>query len=215
MIWEKRIPKERGSMCFMKQNREILCIKKRERSKRFCTVLYGIAAVLLLALLSTLLVGRAQHRVVFLFDRATVWILSGSMEPNIRAKSCILIEKIPPSQVEVGNVITFYSEDPALQGQLNTHRVVGISEDHRTFRTQGDHNLREDRYEVPAENVVGRYVKEMPAVTAVLRFFLTPKGACAALGGVAVLAGTVCLSDLWKLLRRRKKKSKAGRILSK
>lgn len=86
--------------------------------------------------------------------------LTGSMEPEIPVHSLIVVKEVDPSDLAVGDVITFHSTDGALEGSLNTHRITGVSDQGGSlaFRTKGDANAAEDADLVPAANVVGRVV---------------------------------------------------------
>ena len=42
-------------------------------------------------------------------------ISSGSMEPTIKVDSLVVVKQIEPQDVQVDDVITFYSDDPVLQ----------------------------------------------------------------------------------------------------
>lgn len=87
-------------------------------------------------------------------------VMSGSMEPEISVNSMIIVKKTEPAQLQVGDVISFYSHDPALYGMVNTHRITEIqSEDGKyVFATKGDANYIADKYTVPGEDVVGKMV---------------------------------------------------------
>ncbi|MBQ3921522.1 MAG: signal peptidase I [Firmicutes bacterium] len=86
-------------------------------------------------------------------------VISGSMEPSIKINSLVIVKNCDASEVREGDVISFYSSDPALGGAINTHRVVGISNDGGiVFTTKGDNNAIADEYPVPAAQLVGRVV---------------------------------------------------------
>ena len=59
-------------------------------------------------------------------------VLSGSMEPEIPEQSMLLIRATEPEALAVGDVISFFSPDPSLNGALNTHRIAAI------VQTEGD-----------------------------------------------------------------------------
>ena len=87
-------------------------------------------------------------------------ITTGSMAPTYDVDTMIVVKKPEPSQIREGDVITFYSTDPALEGSLNTHRVVSISQegDGYVYVTKGDNNNVVDAYDVPSENLLGKVV---------------------------------------------------------
>ena len=87
-------------------------------------------------------------------------VLSGSMEPEIPRNAFLVVQKTDPEAIVPGDVISFFSPDPALDGAVNTHRVVRVEEegDTRWFFTKGDANLMEDAYPVSADMLVGKAV---------------------------------------------------------
>ncbi len=167
-------------------------MKIKAAIKRVCNFFLSILAVLLILLVGAVLFCKANHRVFFLFGRAPVWVLTESMEDTIPRKSFILIRQVSSEEVKVGDIITFYSSDPALGGALNTHRVVGIREDSGNFVTKGDHPAAlTDAYEVPPENVVGIYVCSLPFLTIPGRILQTSYGICLVFS-MALLIGLIC-----------------------
>jgi len=145
-------------------------------------IVNGISLLLTLLILSAavaLLIAKKENKTVFAFGYAAVWIQSGSMEDTIPTDSYILVKRTTAAEVEVGDVIMFYSDDPKLNGGFNTHRVKRIIGDHEKFITQGDNketNPGEDIYPAEGKNVVGRYVRNMPVLTMIGRLFRTTLG---------------------------------------
>ena len=85
-------------------------------------------------------------------------ITTGSMEPTYPVDTLILVKKTDPSEIKAGDVISFYSSDPALDGAVNTHRVTEVQTDgtHRRFRTKGDANNVVDTYDTDESAVLGK-----------------------------------------------------------
>lgn len=87
--------------------------------------------------------------------------LTGSMEPAIPVHSFIVVDTDNSQVYQVGDIITFHSSDDALEGSLNTHRIVAVedaADGTPVYRTKGDANPVEDAAPVPAADVVGRAV---------------------------------------------------------
>ena len=59
-----------------------------------------------------------------------------------------------------GDVISFYSTDPALEGAVNTHRVVSISQDGDSYiyTTKGDANNAADLYDAQSRYLIGKVI---------------------------------------------------------
>ena len=88
-------------------------------------------------------------------------IVSGSMEPRIHAGDVVLVASANGTEVAAGAVVTF--DDPAHEGRLLTHRVVGVNPD-GTLRTRGDANAQADSTAVDRARVRGVGKVLVPAV---------------------------------------------------
>src|SRR5258706_6231532 len=81
----------------------------------------------------------------------TFIVTGGSMEPSIHKGSLVLVQPVSPSEISVGDVITFQQYD-----QTTTHRVIGVSQGNAgpVFKTKGDANVVADPEDktVPAQN---------------------------------------------------------------
>jgi signal peptidase I len=64
-------------------------------------------------------------------------VTGGSMEPSLHKGSLVFVQPVAPSEVKVGDVITFQQ-----YGQTTTHRVISIGSGSTglMFKTQGDAN---------------------------------------------------------------------------
>ena len=87
-------------------------------------------------------------------------ITTGSMVPTYDVDTMILVQETDPSQIREGDVISFYSSDPMLDGAVKTHRVVRIEKDggQYVYTTKGDGNNVEDPYDVKSEYLVGKVI---------------------------------------------------------
>ncbi len=114
-----------------------------------------IAAVGILA--SVLLSGGTQPSIM---GYSMFRVLTNSMEPAIATNSVIITKKTAPSELAAGDVISFRSSDPLLDGAANTHRIIAVdtSGAEPVFMTKGDNNAVADEYPVYAEAVIGKVV---------------------------------------------------------
>lgn len=87
-------------------------------------------------------------------------VMTGSMEPNIPTNSLIVVKRLQPSELREGDVISFYSRDPALRGEVNTHRIIEIRQEAGKyyFATKGDANNVEDKYITQQEDLIGKVI---------------------------------------------------------
>lgn len=85
-------------------------------------------------------------------------ITTGSMEPTYGMDTLIVVKKTDPAEIKKGDVISFYSSDPALDGSVNTHRVVSVKKEGNgyIYTTKGDANNTVDAYDVLSKYLIGR-----------------------------------------------------------
>ena len=162
------------------------------------TSLWWILSVLLIVLVATLLSAHMRGEVPKLFGYSVMNIVSESMEPNIKKGSYILIREADPNEVNPDDVICFYSTDPAIYGHPNTHRVLEkcVAEDGSiSFITKGDNSLIPDAVAAEGDHLIGKYVKTLDGLGAMLRFFtenmLAVFGALLATGAALTVGATV------------------------
>ena len=163
-------------------------VKKGKRSV-IRTVLDVVGYVLIFAIVLLavfVMVSKAQNNTLFIFGKSTAWVMTKSMEPVIPEKSYILID------------------DPALGGSYNTHRVVEVLKDHSEFVTKGDNNAIKDAYTAKSWNVLGKYVRNLPVLSVIGRFFFSSAGLVTA---IVLILGIVAAMYLPGMLRSGKKKS--------
>ena len=133
-------------------------MKNRWIFKLFNAAAIALILVSVFVLLSVVLTPAGQ--VPQVLGYSVFRVMTGSMEPEIREDSLLVVKKTPPEDIAPGDVISFFSPDPMLEGAVNTHRVVRIEKENgRTqFITKGDANVIEDIYPTDASAVVGRVV---------------------------------------------------------
>lgn len=85
-------------------------------------------------------------------------VKTNSMEPTIMEGDFIIVEECDPSELKVGDVISFLAteEDTVI---VKTHRIVFIDETtkDRSFITRGDNNEVNDNVPVFPSDVVGKW----------------------------------------------------------
>lgn len=103
-------------------------------------------------------------------------ITTGSMAPTYDIDTMILVKKVDPSQIKEGDVISFYSSDPALDGAVNTHRVVAVQQedDHYIYETKGDGNNVVDAYSADSRYLVGKVVGSSKLIGKLSRLAANP-----------------------------------------
>ena len=146
--------------------------------KAFCWLVNGLSVLLiaasLLVLLSTVLTrGDAAPDIL---GYSAFRIVSGSMEPAYTPGEMIVVRRVAPEEVAVGDVITFYSQDPQLRGAVNTHRVTQVDTQggQTLFTTRGDANPTQDEYPARGQDIIGKVVFSSQALGMVSRLAANP-----------------------------------------
>ena len=133
-------------------------MKTRWIFKLFNAAAIALILVSVFVLLSVVLTPAGQ--VPQVLGYSVFRVMTGSMEPEIREDSLLVVQKTPPEDIAPGDVISFFSPDPMLEGAVNTHRVVRVEKENGRiqFITKGDANVIEDTYPVDASALVGKAV---------------------------------------------------------
>jgi signal peptidase I, archaeal type len=138
--------------------------KRRTSGKsvwRFLSNLLFYSA-LMLAIVAALVYSAGPGEIKSLFGYSYFTVMTPSMESSIPPGSLIVTKKTDANQLQIGDVITFFSYDA---DSTVTHRIVEIINDGElSFRTKGDDNQSEDPDPVPAKRLVGKVVFHLGAV---------------------------------------------------
>lgn len=120
------------------------------------SVLIIVAAVCILCIVLLTKPGQPPSVAGYTVLRVT----TGSMAPTYEVDTLLLVKKTDPEAIQEGDVISFYSSDPELDGAVNTHRVTAVRKDgdHIVYTTKGDANSKEDSYEAFDTYLIGKVV---------------------------------------------------------
>lgn len=121
-------------------------------------------------------------------------VLSGSMEPAYHTGSIIYVKAVEPSEVEVGDPITFVLNEDLV---IATHRVIEIDEENSRFYTKGDANEYPDANPVHFNNLIGEPIFTIPYLGYLASFIQNPPGMYYAIAFGAVLLAAVFLPGLF------------------
>ena len=103
-------------------------------------------------------------------------VVTGSMAPTLGTDTLIVVQKTEPAEVKEGDIISFYSSDPALEGAVNTHRVLSIREESGVYyyTTKGDANNVADSYEASSVYLIGTVCFSSCALGKMARLLANP-----------------------------------------
>ena len=143
--------------------------------------------VVIVVVIALLLVGAR------VFGLQVYAVLSGSMEPTYHVGSVIYVEPVDPSEIQVGDPITFVMNE---QLTVATHRVVRIDAENSAFYTKGDANEDPDASPVHFNNLLGKPVFTIPYLGYVSSYVQSPPGIYIAVGAGALLLALAFLPDM-------------------
>ncbi|MBU5480523.1 signal peptidase I [Blautia sp. MSJ-19] len=147
--------------------------------KKFFLTLINIISVMIIAaavVVLCLVVFTKQGEAPSLGGYTVFRITTGSMKPTYDVDTLIVVKKTDPAQIRVGDVISFYSADPALDGSVNTHRVIAVEQDGAgwNYTTQGDANNIPDQYGTDSNALIGKVVASSLALGKLARLVSNP-----------------------------------------
>lgn len=121
-----------------------------------------LVIIILFATGVLLLVGvnAKSGKATTVFGYGFMAVQTGSMSPDYPIGTVIVIKETKPWELEVEDVITFYSSNPGLNNMIVTHRIMEITQDNGklSFVTQGDANHIPDEYPAEADRVIGKVI---------------------------------------------------------
>jgi len=138
-------------------------------------IIEAIKTILLVTLLLETYLGAAYISNNF---TPLMVVTTASMEPTINVGDLIYVKGIAPSDIKVGDILTFVPPRDSIKGTLITHRVVEISYETNEvyFKTKGDNNPSVDPWTVTSQDVVGVQTALFPGIGGFFLRIRTPAG---------------------------------------
>jgi len=176
--------------------------KLRPRGRVAAALTWLGMAVLAVCVLALVFVAIAPR----VFGLHMVIVEGESMEPHIQYGALAIVKDVNPADVKVGDVVEFTAPDTHW---VTTHRVVAISDDHKTFTTRGDANNTDDQSPLPASGIHGEFLFSIPQVGNTIRWLHTRNGYLAI---VLIPGAAIILFELLSITKelRRKDEGRAG-----
>lgn len=115
------------------------------------TILGSAVFAALLSVTVYIMVCGCIGKTASIFGYSVLKVVSGSMEPSIHEGDYIYIKRTDTDSLKAGDIISFYSQDDSIKGEINTHRISEVLSD-GTFVTKGDANKTEDSVTVQRQH---------------------------------------------------------------
>lgn len=161
-----------------------------------------VLVIFVLALLFVLF-ARVSGRTPSLFGYSILRVETGSMEPELKVGSIILVKKTDPSTLKKGDVITYYSQDADIRGNLVTHQIYQeprVEDGKYYFITKGLKNTLPDA-EFDDSKLFGKVMYKIPLLGSFYDFFSKWYG-LAAFAAVMIIAFSAELINLISIIRK-------------
>ncbi len=114
------------------------------------------------------------EKMPFLFGISPTAVMTGSMDPEIKAKDLIFLKEVDPDTLKAKEDIICFVKD----GEFITHRISRIEtvDGEKRFYTKGDANNAEDKGYVIASQIQGKVVGNVAGLGGVIMFLQSPYG---------------------------------------
>lgn len=118
-------------------------------------------------------------KVPSVFGFSVLQVKTGSMLPDYEIGTIVITKNVDANDLQVGDVISFYSLDQDISGEVNTHRIEKIEhggdDNAPYFTTKGDNNSQVDKQKVWPSQIVGKVVYNLGTVSgSVIGIFQNP-----------------------------------------
>jgi signal peptidase I len=124
-------------------------------------------------------------------------VLTGSMRPTIQPGDMVVDEPISPSQIRVGDIVTFREPHGT---RTITHRVrqVSISEGQARVTTRGDANDTVEKWQLRTSGSVGRVLYTVPKIGFPVTWSHSRNGRLALVSIPALVLAIWALLKIWR-----------------
>ncbi|MFC2070210.1 signal peptidase I [Chloroflexota bacterium] len=131
-------------------------------------------------------------------------VLSGSMEPQLKVGSLVVVRPVEPESIVVGDAITFHLT--GVDETIVTHRVIDIRHNSPLyFETKGDANEKPDPFIVPARDLVGRICLHVPFLGYFTEFLKTLHGFIFAVVIPGLVLIIIYIWSVWRELTQKRR----------
>ncbi len=127
--------------------------------KKILSFLSGFILIFATVTFAYVILSSTKDQVVNIFGKSILRIVTGSMEPTILTGDYIIIDREDTTTLQIGDIISFYSEEENIKGLIVTHRIIDINENGE-YVTKGDANNVTDIKNVRKSQIIGKYKKK-------------------------------------------------------
>ena len=142
--------------------------KAKKIFSRIMTVL-SVALFIFGVVVFVSVLNASAGKVPNVFGFSVLQVKTGSMLPEYEIGTIVITKSVEANELQVGDVVSFYSLDKDISGEVNTHRIVNIEyggdDNAPYFTTKGDNNSQVDKQKVWPAQLVGKVVYNLGTVS--------------------------------------------------
>jgi len=141
-------------------------------------ILSGLITAMLLLILVSSMVQKMSGKAPGVLGYHIMYVMTGSMEPEIMAGDSVFVKECAADQVALGDVICYEGTEGVMAGKMVTHRVVVAPHEENGqlwLQTQGDANAAPDS-PITGDRVYGVVIGKSSLVGMLFKFFCTVPG---------------------------------------
>lgn len=122
-------------------------IKNSKIFKWIKILIQTFVVIFLIGFVVVVFLQRISDNKISFFNYRMFTVVSGSMKPKYDVGDVLISKEVDPSQIKVGDTISYEGIDGDFKNKVITHEVIGIETDENgkyLFRTMGLANIFED-----------------------------------------------------------------------
>lgn len=179
--------------------------------KIFKTIVDVLITVLVLAFVMVVCLQRFSNNEISLFSYRMFTVVSGSMEPEYNIGDVLISKETKPSDIKVGDDVSYLGNSGTFNGKVVTHRVIKIEKDIEgkyVFHTKGIANLVADPL-VHESQLYGVVVRKAEILSFVYKIVATKNGMFLFIGiPILYIIGSEMISFMLEREEKRRRKLK-------
>ena len=140
---------------------------KNKKIKLLENIIFTVLMIIIVSLIVITAQARVMGREPSLLGHRIYIVETGSMLPEIKIDSMIIVREMGAEKINIGDIITYYGHSG--ENKI-THRVVAIENNGEYFITRGDANNVDDPLPVTEENLIGKVIFHIPYIGLLFKF---------------------------------------------
>mgnify|MGYP003178679814 CR=1 FL=1 len=151
---------------------------KRSAIGYLLTTVKVLIYTFLILFVTVVLLQKFTNNSITLFNYRLFTVVTGSMKPKYNIGDVLLCKEVNPSELQVGDDISYLGKESSFKGKVVTHRIIKKEKNNKgewIFYTQGLANNIPDPT-ITSNQIYGKVVRNMSLLSKVHKLISTPGG---------------------------------------